>query len=557
VPVDPHSTRCQAGQREAFTCYLEVRSMAFRSWNRGLATTVPTSPRESENPYRVWFFNGTGWTPNVSFPGQALCPGTTIVWAGKLDYWLIGGRFIGSPPEEEADHLCRFDGSRLEWEEHTIPPAALAHVKGHEYTARITSGSCFAWNDCWFFGTEGTVLHWHEAEHGLELSDASPEPSLGWLQGEYTSAVAGLGPGGEPVGLAAASATSDFEQATPEPLPPQPGGALSPQLFASSGGPFSTLAFDPPVSEQSGARFRSDAVAIGLGAAGEGWLAANPQGWRARVSQAGKTFAASSPLPAPIEPLPGGGLPPTCEGPPTGRFLFTSQKSEKDSFLWSSIGVFPDGTEALAGGQLAPANTLGEHEPVIGSADCEGMTTVTRFTAGEEAADPNGAVTALAVNAHNDAWAATTVGSPTSGLKRPPHLYRLSDGSPPAAPEGDDLEARPLDEQLDTVTYVLEPPPELPPTPAPPPVTQNHNVKLRPALYDVKAKLHTSKQGGKMSYSLYLSFKLRRPVTVGAHALRKGRVVAVARPRHFTGRKGVLVLKLNRSKWPTKIGFIK
>ena len=81
-------------------------------------------------------------------------------------------------------------------------------------------------------------------------------------------------------------------------------------------------------------------------------------------------------------------------------------------------------------------------------------------------------------------------------------------------------------------------------------------MKLPPALYHVKSKLHTLKHNRRVVYNLYLSFRLRRPVTVGARALRHGRVVAFARPRHFAGRKGVLILKLNRRRWPTKIGFV-
>ena len=83
-------------------------------------------------------------------------------------------------------------------------------------------------------------------------------------------------------------------------------------------------------------------------------------------------------------------------------------------------------------------------------------------------------------------------------------------------------------------------------------MTKTSTVTLPPAVYDVKAKLHTIKRHGKLYLSLYITFKLRRAVTSGAHALRHGHVVSVAKPRHFAGHSGLLILTLNRKHWPTK-----
>ena len=87
-------------------------------------------------------------------------------------------------------------------------------------------------------------------------------------------------------------------------------------------------------------------------------------------------------------------------------------------------------------------------------------------------------------------------------------------------------------------------------------VPQTKNVTLPAAVYDVKAKLHETKRHGHIYLSLYLTFRLRRPVTIGAQALRRGHVVAVPRPRHFAGRTGLLILSLNRKHWPTNVNFI-
>ena len=162
-----------------------------------------------DNPYGVWLFNGVTWFPSPGFPGYNVCPGRTVVWAGKLDYWLIGG-----PTDLSWSRLCRFDGATLEWESLELPEATKQHVTvvaGKEERRRpggITSAACLAWNDCWFFGTYGTVMHWD----GTQLSDASPDPSLSWLQGEYTAAVARQDPQGDPFGVAV-GATAEFHGA--------------------------------------------------------------------------------------------------------------------------------------------------------------------------------------------------------------------------------------------------------------------------------------------------------------------------------------------------------
>jgi hypothetical protein len=229
--------------------------------------------------------------------------------------------------------------------------------------------------------------------------------------------------------------------------------------------------------------------------------------------------------------------------------------------------------EALAGGRARLPTAEGEPaEPVIARTGCDGASTVTRFRIGDPRftgagpappvpADRKGTITAITANAVNDAWAATTAGtllrlSNGFPIYERPHLYRLTDGQPPAAPEGDDNELPPLELTLDP-TIVVPEPPEPPPSPAPPTVvTQTHTETLPPALYGVKAKVHTKKRHGHLYLSLYLTFKLRRPITIGAHALRHGRVVSVARPRLFSGGSGLLILTLDRKRWPTKVEFV-
>jgi len=555
------------------TCALTVTSLAFRAWNRGLAATTAQGGNAAATTDGVWIYNGTHWYPSPTFPGARKCPGNTIVWAGKLDYWLVG------PGPEDGNggkwaSLCRFEGEvDLEWEQFQLPKAASEHVAGRP--GGITSAACYAWNDCWFFGTYGTVLHWN----GKTLLDASEGPAQSLLQGEFTAASTQAGPAGEQFG-AAVSATA--ERSSDGPLTTQRGAAPA-QLFGSSGGAFAPLPFVPATSAQPADPYRTDLVAVGLDPNGQGWVAGNPAGLRLEEARGGpplegeelvqapaaRPFSPPTPAPSPLIPVSTLGVAPTCPGPPPGRLTYTPnyrQITSAGALLWSSIAVLP-GDEALAGGKMWESSEGGEAqpgEPVIARANCEGATTLTRFTEGSSGpADRAGSITALAAGAANQAWAASsegrTSGGPTDSNLEFPHLYRLINGEPPEGPEGNDEEPerrREEEEGGEEEPQVLVEPP-----PAPPPVEPTTQVTrtratLPPAIYDVKTRLHTSSRHGQVSLSLYISFLVRRPVTIGARALRYGRVVSVARPRRFAGHAGLLILSLDRKHWPTKVGFI-
>ena len=561
-------------------CALTVTSLAFRAWNRGLAATIAWE-ESAKNPYGVWVYNGSSWVPSPSFPGYSTCPGKTVLWAGKLDYWLIGG-----PEDRNWSRLCRFDGSALEWESLEVPAATKKRVSVLSGTVEelkhggITSGACLAWNNCWFFGTYGTVVHWN----GTQLSDASPDVSQGWLQGEYTAAVARSDPQGNPFGVAV-SASAEYLgalSASENHILPEHEGAAPPEMWTSTEGAFLPDPFTPPTSAQENDPFRTDLVAVDFESAGAGWVAGNPAGMR--IGSGSEPRPASPklpPPPSPLVPVSISGASTTCTGPQLSRFTYTppafNAKEPPNSFLWSSIGVIPNVDEALVGGSLVPTkagvvesdpNTEPAAEPSIVRAACDGTTSLTRFRVEDPTrkgspkplvpADRNGYVTAIAANATNDAWAATIPGqlieeSTVFGTEQQvPHLYRLTDGEKPDAPEGNDEEERPLELQLDPPIIVLEPPPPLPPEPAPTTITQTHHVKLLPAIFDVKAKLHKDRN----SLDLYLSFRLRRAVTLGAQALRHGHLVSKARPRHFSGKRGLLILALDRKHWPTKVRFV-
>ncbi len=492
--------------------------MAFRAWNRGVAATIEKSTggqNKGANPYGVWLFNGDHWFPSPGFPGSKVCPGHTVVWAGKLDYWLVGG----TPGEhDEWAHLCRFDGESLEWEPLAIPAATKQHllesveIEGGQEVLKlrpgtITSAACFAWNNCWFFGTYGTVIHWN----GETLTDASPDRSQSSLQGEYTGAVAREGLFGEPLGVAVA-ATSEGGAASNNPLSGL-GGAAPPQLYGSGGGAFTPLSFNPPTTPLPNDPYRTDLIGVDLDSAGQGWAAGNPAGLRLGQLELGEPSSsrAGEQLLSPLVPLSTSGVSATCVGPPPERFTYTPPSvAAAEVFLWSSIAVLPNGEpsgDALAGGRWRQAEAGSSQrvveesgEPVIARANCAGTTTVTRFVAGNAPpADHEAAVTAIVANAPNDAWAATERGELETAQQpafQPPHLYRLTNGRPVEAPEGNDEEPIRKQPKVDAPIIEIEPPQPEPP-PEPPVVTPvAKSVTLPPAVYDVKAKLHTIKRHG-------------------------------------------------------------
>jgi hypothetical protein len=583
IPVETSAQPAQTcshafkGEPPGSQCALTVTSMAFRAWNRGLAATDTGegSGVDANNPYGVWLYNGASWYPSPGFPGYNVCPGHTVVWAGKLDYWLIGG-----PSDLSWSRLCRFDGATLEWESFELPETTLTRVVvgKNRRPGGITSASCLAWNDCWFFGTYGTVLHWD----GTQLEDAYPSPALAWLRGEYTAAVAREDLQGNPFGVAVSATAERYAPESESEILPEHEGIAPPEMWASSGGAFSPVPFTPPTSPQNDDPFRTDLVAVDFDAAGQGWVAGNPAGLRVWSRAESRPASPSHPAPpSPLVPVSISGTSTTCAGAPERRFTYTPPAFKgvepPNSFLWSSIAVIPGAGEALAGGSLLPRkeglaedpNAKPTDEPVIAQAACDGTTTVTRFRVEDPTykgslptpplvpADREAYVSALVANAPNDAWAATSRGSLSleensdSDLIQPPHLYRLTDGAKPDAPEGNDLEERPLELQIEAPTLILEPPPPPPPPPPPAVVTQTRRVKLPSAIFDVKAKLHRGHH-----LSLYLSFRVRSPVTIGAQALRHGHVVSEARPRYFAGRTGLLILELNRKHWPTKVRLV-
>ncbi len=591
----PSKEPCNIALKNEETCYQTVTSMAFKGWDNGRAVTS----EGPGNPKMVWRYAAGHWSPDSAFLAQrSNCTGEKIISAGGGDYWLIDA--TPKLPGQPWPSLCRFDRESGEWGEVPIPASTkerleyvktetregvVVHEERKTRVGAITSGACFAWNDCWFFGSYGVVLHWSEVEEAVPaLREASTPALYGLISGgEFLAAAASEGPAGEEFGLAVGGISEGGTTATGAeeriPLQGVQGGEPPAQLYSSIGGAFSPVAFNPPTVAQPESPYDTKLVAVAVDPAGQGWVAGQPA----------LEPKAAAVVPAPLVPVTDAGAASGCERPP----LFSAvakgapapaagAASPAGSFSWTSLGEVPSTGEAIAGGEMrrTQAETVAgdpsedtHGEPVIAQASCSGTTTLTRFRANELAlggtetqhsapADREGelsgegTVSAVAAIAPNDAWAATGFGTFASGEKAPPHLYRLTNGLTPEAEAGNDDEgARPKREPKEKApTPEATPPP--PPPPAPTTTTTKRTIRLPAAVYDVRSKLHTSDAAGHVTLSLYITFKLRRAVTIGAHALRKGKLVSVARPKHFAGHSGTLVLVLNRAHWPTKVTFV-
>jgi hypothetical protein len=556
----PVAGGCSAGSGGC----LSVTSLAFRAWNRGLAITGGNSP------YRVWLYNGTRWFPDPTFPGTSSCPGSKILWAGKLDYWVIEGN--------SAAHwsaLCRFDGVNFLWQPLKVPAATLARVPltgGAIKQGGITTGTCFSWDNCWFFGSFGTILHWD----GKALSDASPDTKKQpGLAVEYLDSASATRPGGG----AAGATVGKSEDQSGTPLPGLVPNGPPAELFTSTGTSWSSSSFTPPTlprpADPSTGRpadpYRTDLVAVDVDADGRGWVAGNAAGWLLATASSGPSKlprgVPDTPEPAPILPIEPNGADPDCATPSDDRFTHTGPSTltppvapYPDSYSWTAISAVPGTGVAIAGGQLRPgsddpltpppAHAYAPYEPVLVQVSCASTTfRVTRFlqpvpgTTTLVPIQPGGAVRALAANAVNDAWASTAT-----------HLYRLTDGQPPLAPAGDDNEFRPVQLQQDPPIFVFGP---LPPPPPPPAAVVSATTKtLPPAIDEVKSKLRIKKVHGHATFTLYITFRVIRHVTLGAEAVRGSKVVVSTGLKTFTSGIGTLRLRLQRKSWPTAIKFL-
>lgn len=578
-PVDPNSPACAPSADGpgwvgdyALLCYEQVTSMAFRAWNRGLAATqIAPAPGNTITPplnaYGVWLYNGTTWFPDPTFPGSSVCPGTTILWAGKLDYWLIGG-----PTPAGSTTLCHFDGVNLDWEPLTIPTATIDRLPllatGAHYGG-ITAGTCLAFNDCWFFGTDGIRVHWD----GAELADAASGLGLSpWLEGNATSAASTTTVSGAQLGIVANTgqyALASGSGVAEPPLPPDPSSSALDQLFGLQGGGWAPLVTPPSVAG-------SDLAAVGMDGSGDTWIASQPA-----------ASASSIPTqPAPLTALASSGAEVCQFGAAEG--LTYGTQGGTSGYQWTSLGVVPGGGggTVVAGGSYTSPIPLTEgagqvvsqvSQPAVVQAGCGGSANQTLFerpnpllsdqTPADQTsqtlipADPKAVTGAVAASADNDAWAAAGAGQwiyafsqvATSGSMAP-HLYQYTDGQTPNAPAGDDNETRPS-------LFTLSPPVYQVVSPTIVKAPAKHKIvkkklrprRLPPAVFAIRTKLSPGVAG---RFTLRLLFMVRRPVTLGLEVLHGRRVVARTPLKRFWGGPAEISVHVDRAHWPTSLKFL-
>ncbi len=562
-PVDPNNPYCAnypTSGSGSNPCYLVVDSLAFRSWNYGLAAVSPANSAYP-SPYDIWRYNGTRWYPDPTFPGPRECPGSTVLWAGKLDAWLIGaggqpGQFIASQASWPA--LCRFDGVTDQWEPLPVPAATIAATQA---TGAITAGACFAWNDCWFFGTSGAIVHWDGTVLTNATSGLAPSP---WLQSAFTDAFTGTDASGNPFALASAALDTNAADVQPDGSPP-------PQLFRSTSEQVTSTNYEPPVATGAGSP-GTDLDAIAFDSAGDGWIAGNPAapvGAIRPTSVASPFSGGSYSGPSPLLPVTSSGAAAACAQPPS--FTYSAAGTGGPSYLWLSLAVLPGGT-VLAGGLVGQKQRRGTtSEPVIVQASCTGSPVITRFRIPDPSggaalvpADAGGFVTALAASADNDAWAATDegfteIGSGQIGYFEPPELYQWTDGQTPDAPAGNAIEPRPIP-VVPQPTIFEFPPTVVTTTSVTTTTTVTHGkttvkrVRLKAAVYDIAKPTVAKAAGGK--YTLSIAFRVRRRVRLGLDAVRAGHVVSSSGIKTFSGQHGTLTVLLSRQAWPTGLRFI-
>ena len=574
--IQPDVAPCKPPENNAPPCHLRVTSMAFRAWNRGLAAVRFLSGGAltgGTSAFGLWIYNGVRWFPDPTFPGGGTCPGDTVLWAGKLDYWLIGGT-------GEWSTLCRFDGDAQTWQPVRIPSTTVTRTTttfgllNQRLSGNITAGSCTAWDSCWFFGTYGTMLRWN----GTSLQDVSPDPApvttafslpsrRPFLTGFLDASAARTADG---TAVALAGGTSEGFRGQPNlqlfgGLARQPGGAPPPQLWGVRRGAWSGLAWTPATAGLPDDPFRSDVVAVDVEASGRGWVAANPS-IRAR-SQASEPLSGVGP--SPLMPVRESGADAGCTGPAADAFGRGGGDVLHDGFAWSELATFPGADRVIAGGMVKPntdagppsLNRDGAPEAVVVEASCDGTARVTRFAAADPTApDPKPLVAAtrdrptlaVAAPAGNRAWAATDGGilKTPGGIQsvyQTPHLYQYTDGQAPTAPAGDDNESRPIPIQEDPPIIVFVPDPPPPPA-APTKQVRSRTKALPPAIFKITSTVRNN--------TLVVSFRVRRSVMIGIAAERNGVVVATTGLRRFGPGTGRLELKLDPRRWPTKITFL-
>jgi hypothetical protein len=300
--------------------------------------------------------------------------------------------------------------------------------------------------------------------------------------------------------------------------------------------------------------YQTDLDAIDFNSQGDGWVAGNPRSLRPGVFGRPTTTE-----PSPLVPLSTSGVAEPCAGTPADAFTY----SPSGGYLWSSISVLPTGAALVGGWELTPQSGA---VPLLATVSCDRTPALLRFGVGSPATgitpvDPTGWITSVAANATNDAWAsAISSESANAGAGTPappPHLYHLTDTTPPLAPAGNDVESRPLVVQSEPTIFVFGP--KVVVTPRPPKrvkITRRKGktVHVPPPIYAVQRPKVVRGPGGALS--LVITFKVRSKVTIGIEAFRGGKLVSSSGLKTFRGRSGKLVLKLDPHRWPTKLKFV-
>jgi hypothetical protein len=522
-----------------------VGDIEFWAPNRGLLITAGNPPTI---PPGVWAYNGVAWHEL-----STVCGATDgrIAWAGPDEFWTVSdGRpgqanIEGSPPLED-NTLCHFSGGQV-----VGSYASLAFLPS-SYQA-MHGAACLGPEDCWFGGDplpEGQVGAFHLHWNGHSLA-AEPNP-----QGHAVENLRDF------AGKLYESVLLNNSDLLSEPeLPTEPSDV---HLIEPNGVQPRFVSLLPGVPHYSEGEFPEALGFLHLGADEQAlWGAADPivptpeGSTQGQVTVLRDTQGEWSQL-----------LGPTTE--PEGHNPFTTETEEgphgggANEAVGSLAAQPPSEAERLAGSEsawLTLDSRLNSGEEPLAFAHLARLaddgTIAERQTLPSEqetleGIGPKGAADKIACPAPEDCWMATTQGYLFH--LAPPDERHLSEDTDPAF--SGLITYRPPDAGIPPVVPDAPPEDDSGLTEGPPPY--GTRIALPPSTGESRVAVPLfSKIRSRLVHgtTLELRFHLAVKARVRLLAKRRKSVVASTPMRILTAGNRTLLLRLQRSRWPTKLAL--
>jgi hypothetical protein len=465
-------------------------------------------------PRGLFSWNGQSWHQLATVCGG---PGDTarIAWAGPREFWVVSEP--SQPRFGNGTALCHFlDGQ--------VVASYSTPEQSPDPYRQMFSAACNGPSDCWFGGgggqdptgarVGGFHLHWDGANlqtvyapQGRAVSD------IAFFGGRFWESTL-VGP--RPENTTDEPPLAELESPKPRLIHRIDGAAFSNDPFV--------VADRPGVPGDGTELLGLDAAGSELWAVGGG-------------AASGPSAPAGGPVPRPplAARLAGG----TWQEVALDESLFASTERFAD------VAVVPGTASAWAAVQPFADRRSTTARAKVGLIQADGSVAVERLPA---AGSGRGSAAKIACPAPTECWLATYGG----------WLFHWTDGAP--LPLDTDpafsgtITFRPNEAAAQAVgdrpppddSQLFAPPPATVEPPSPPAATRVR--RLPPVLRNVRRRLR--------GLRLTISFRLVRRAYVGLTALRRGRVVARARPRFMRPGQRSVSVRLNRRRWPTQLRFV-